>query len=146
MTANPGPHHDHSDILKKRPGIVLPDIDDFHRVHAVLQERVEQWNRQILEKGRQEGRLEGEARVLGRLLTRRFGALPDWAEQRLAAADELELAAWTDAVLDAGTLDEVFAALSANHRSRWGCPRIQSPSTRFNTKTASRRLNCRSSE
>jgi hypothetical protein len=97
-------------IVKKRPGIALPDIDDFQKVHAVLQERVEQWNRQILEKGRLEGRLEGEARVLARLLTRRFGPLPDWVEQRLGAASESDLALWTDTVLDARALDEVFCA------------------------------------
>jgi predicted transposase YdaD len=34
----------------------LPDIDDFHEVHAMLQQRVEQWNETIREQGRQEGR------------------------------------------------------------------------------------------
>jgi len=98
-------------ILKKRPGIALPDINDFHEVHAVLQERVEQWNRQILEKGRQ----EGEARVLGRQLVRRFGVLPAWVESRLAGASEAELEVWAEAVLDAGTLAEVFGATPGNH-------------------------------
>ncbi|MBK1720521.1 Rpn family recombination-promoting nuclease/putative transposase [Thiocystis violacea] len=46
-------------ILKKRPGIVLPDINDFHEVHAVLQERVERWNAELIERGRLEGREEG---------------------------------------------------------------------------------------
>jgi len=32
-------------IKKKRPGIRLPDIDEHQEVHAMLQERVEQWNR-----------------------------------------------------------------------------------------------------
>jgi hypothetical protein len=43
-------------IRKKRPGIRLPDIDDFHEAHAMLQQRVEQWNETIREQGRQEGR------------------------------------------------------------------------------------------
>jgi hypothetical protein len=48
-------------IRKKRPGIRLPDIDDFQEVHVMLQQRVEQWNAEILERGRQEGRQEGLA-------------------------------------------------------------------------------------
>lgn len=46
-------------ILRKRPGIELPDINDFQEVHAMLQERVEKWNQEIREKGRQEGLQEG---------------------------------------------------------------------------------------
>jgi predicted transposase/invertase (TIGR01784 family) len=50
---------DRSFIRKKRPEIRLPDIDDFNEVHVMLQQRVEQWNAEILERGRQEGRHEG---------------------------------------------------------------------------------------
>ncbi|RKT46604.1 Rpn family recombination-promoting nuclease/putative transposase [Thiocapsa rosea] len=45
-------------IRKKRTGIQLPSIDDFNEVHVMLQQRVEQWNAEILERGRQEGRRE----------------------------------------------------------------------------------------
>ncbi|MCK7581378.1 MAG: hypothetical protein MZV65_40935 [Chromatiales bacterium] len=40
-------------------GDSLADIDDFHEVHVMLQQRVEQWNAEIREQGRHEGRLEG---------------------------------------------------------------------------------------
>ena len=53
--------------------------------------------------------------MLARLLARRFGALPDWAKQQLTAANEAQLEAWTDAVLDAGTLAEVLAKPPAKH-------------------------------
>jgi hypothetical protein len=110
-------------VLKKRPGISLPDINDFNEVHAVLEERVEQWNRELIEKGRllgreegrEEGRLEGESRVLARQLARRFGPLPGWAKERLAGAAEAELVAWTDAVLEADSLEAVFSAPPASH-------------------------------
>ena len=46
-------------IRKKRPGIRLPDINDFQEVHVMLQQRVEQWNAEILEQGRKEGHKEG---------------------------------------------------------------------------------------
>jgi hypothetical protein len=60
------------------------------------------------EEGRKEGRLEGEAVLLRRLLLRRFGAVPAWAEARLDAATTEQLEAWGDRVLDTTTLDEVF--------------------------------------
>ena len=143
--ASPGdPHHDHSykqlfshrelvrDLLtgfvreewvrqadlgslETVKGITLPDINDFNEVHTVLQERVEQWNQQLVEKGRLMGRLEGESRVLARLLARRFGALPGWVEDRLSSASEAELEAWADAVLEADSLEAVLAVPPASH-------------------------------
>jgi hypothetical protein len=53
-------------------------------------------------------RAEGVAGVLARQLTRRFGALPDGARERIDAAPLEQLEAWSDRVLDAETLDEVF--------------------------------------
>ena len=53
------------------------------------------------------GRQEGERRLLLRLLTRRFGDLPEWVAPRMEPAG---LEAWTDGVLDAGALEEVFHA------------------------------------
>jgi len=47
--------------------------------------------------------------VLTRQLTRRFGELPGWVEAHLSAATEAQLEAWSDAVLDARSLAEVFA-------------------------------------
>ena len=61
-----------------------------------------------IEKGRQEGRQEGEAALLKRLLARRFGALPDAVQVRLATATIDQLEEWAIKVLDAGSLDEVF--------------------------------------
>ncbi|GAA4335812.1 hypothetical protein GCM10023144_29500 [Pigmentiphaga soli] len=46
--------------------------------------------------------------MLRRQLTRRFGPLPAWAEQRLAGADEPALLQWSERVLDAASFEEVF--------------------------------------
>jgi len=66
-------------------------------------------------EGKLEGKLEGqqlgEARILRRQLTRRFGPLPDWAEQRLQGATLAELERWAERVLDAPTLDAVWQDL-----------------------------------
>ena len=59
-------------------------------------------------EGQQEGRIEGERRVLERLLTRRFGQLPDWATERLTTASTEQLESWADEILVANSLDEVF--------------------------------------
>jgi predicted transposase YdaD len=60
-------------------------------------------------KGWEEGRMEGEA-VLARLLSRRFGLLPEWARERLRRADAAQREVWADAVLDAASLAEVVGA------------------------------------
>lgn len=69
------------------------------------------------EEGKQEGKQEG--RVLGasqqaidtvlRLLARRFGPVPEPVAARIRAAALTDLDRWTDRILDALTLDDVFA-------------------------------------
>jgi predicted transposase YdaD len=57
---------------------------------------------------RAEGRAEGAARLLLRQLSRRFGAVPDDMRKRIDGASLEQLEAWSDRVLDAATLDDVF--------------------------------------
>ena len=68
--------------------------------------------RDIFEEGRQEGRqegqIEGERALVRRQLARRFGVLPAWAEQHIAAADTTALEQWGLRLLDATSLEEVF--------------------------------------
>ena len=59
-------------------------------------------------KGRAAGVAEGRVKALSRQLERRFGPLSPAARSRLAAASARELDEWTDRVLDAPTLGEVF--------------------------------------
>jgi len=59
-------------------------------------------------KGRVEGRVEGESKLLKRQLERRFGALPAWAIELLSNANEPSLEAWGVAILTAQTLEAVF--------------------------------------
>ena len=70
----------------------------------MLATRAETWKQQWLQEGRQ----EGEATLLRRLLERRFGTLPGWAQDRIAAADTAVLEDWGMRVLDAGSLDDVL--------------------------------------
>ena len=61
-----------------------------------------------LQKGRQEGRQEGELAVVRRLLEKRFGRIPTWAEERLAGSTSTQLEALTDRVLDAASLEDLL--------------------------------------
>ena len=61
-----------------------------------------------IEKGLQQGLQQGEVIMLKRLLTRRFGPLPTWAEQRLEQASLQELEGWADRVLEAQRLEYIF--------------------------------------
>jgi predicted transposase YdaD len=64
--------------------------------------------RDVFEEGRQEGQIEGERALVRRLLERRFGVLPAWVEERIAAADPTALEQLGLRLLDATSLEEVF--------------------------------------
>jgi predicted transposase YdaD len=89
------------------------------RLHPVVREEIQQmpitiniqenpFLREIFEEGRQEGRQEEAAVLLRRLLERRFGPLPPWAQQQLAAADIASLETWGLRLLEATSLEEVL--------------------------------------
>ena len=62
-----------------------------------------------LEKGVRKGIRKGEARVLERLLTVKFGALPEDVRKRLDRAGERQLLRWNERCLTADSLEAVFA-------------------------------------
>ena len=61
-------------------------------------------------EGRVEGKAEGKAETLLRLLQRRFGPVPESTRARVAVGSAAEIDVWIDALLDAQSLTEVFAA------------------------------------
>jgi len=64
----------------------------------------------LLEQGREEGLLDGERKLLRRLLCKRLELveLPAEVEQRIESASEAQLETWGERVLDATTLEDVF--------------------------------------
>lgn len=98
------------------PGQEVPRTETLEETETMLAERVTEWTRewkreglaQGRKEGRLEGRLEGERATVQRLLTRRFGPLPEAALARLAAADAGTLGLWAERLLDAPSLDKVF--------------------------------------
>jgi predicted transposase/invertase (TIGR01784 family) len=61
------------------------------------------------QEGRQEGQQQGRAAVLARLLQLKFGPLSESTQQRLDQADEARLDVWTERILSAQSVDDVFA-------------------------------------
>ena len=89
----------------------------FARGEAIMSTIADEWIRegeqkgllQGISQGITQGISQGELAVLRRLMTRRFGPLPLWAEAKLNQAGQAQLEIWADRVLDATTLEDVFA-------------------------------------
>ena len=60
------------------------------------------------QKGWEEGREDEAAHVLRRLLKRRFGEVPQWAEEKLSSADAEQLEEWAEELVVSDSLDDVF--------------------------------------
>lgn len=90
----------------------IPERLTLEEYEPMLAERIDEWNRQVLETGRQEGeqkgRQEGEARLVLRLLEEKFGALDDRSQERVRAADADRLLDWGARILRARRLQDVF--------------------------------------
>ena len=65
---------------------------------------------QFRQEGHQEGRQEGRVETLTKLLRLKFGELPPSCTERLAAASDTELDRYTERVLNANSLAEIFAS------------------------------------
>lgn len=63
---------------------------------------------QGLEKGLEKGKIQGEAAVLQRQLTKRFGPLTEETQMRLKTATLEQLDLWAERILDAPTLTGIF--------------------------------------
>ncbi len=61
-----------------------------------------------MQKGIEQGIEKGEALVLQKQLTKRFGPLPADRSAQIGAASAAQIDVWVDRVLDAQSLDEVF--------------------------------------
>ena len=60
------------------------------------------------QRGERKGKLEGELTVLRRLIEKRFGPIPAWAEERLAARSAPELEELSLRVLDAQSIEDLL--------------------------------------
>jgi hypothetical protein len=119
-------------VPRRGDGEPIPETLSPEELEAMLEKRVEEWNRQLREEGRilgrqegrkegrlegrqegrQEGRLEGRreegAAFLLRLLERKFGQLDSNTRNLVQGADPDRLLDWGERVLDARRLEDVF--------------------------------------
>ncbi len=59
-------------------------------------------------QGEQRGEQRGEAKILLRLIERKFGPPSETVRHRITAADSETLLEWSDRILEAQSLDEVL--------------------------------------
>lgn len=69
---------------------------------------VESGREKWMAEGKAERKAEGKTETLSRLLTRRFGPVPEWVRPRQQSASTDQLDLWADRVLDAPTLPGMF--------------------------------------
>lgn len=77
-------------------------------IDRYIEQGREQGRQQGREQGREQGQQEGEARVLMRLIERKFGQPPERIRQRILEADSETLLNWSERILTADTLDAVL--------------------------------------
>jgi len=82
--------------------------DQLHSTFERILQRPEETIMSTAEALKHEGRTEGRAETILRQMGKRFGPLPAEIEQRVRSATLPELERWTDRILDAKTLAEVF--------------------------------------
>ncbi len=89
-----------------------PAIEELHEVKTMLAERVKEWNRQSMEKGMQkglqQGLRQGARQILVRQLETKFGTIPNEIAHRLEQADEEQIMQWSERILTADSLGDVF--------------------------------------
>jgi hypothetical protein len=87
------------------PEANIPETEDLAEVHGMFPDNI---IATAENRGRQEGRQEGEAAALVRLLTHRFGELASDIRVRIEQAERTTIVAWFERAIDAADLDAVF--------------------------------------
>jgi flagellar biosynthesis/type III secretory pathway protein FliH len=86
----------------------MPILDDIMD-HEVLGRERRRGIEQGLAQGIEQGREEGERKVVLRQIEKRFGPVPDWAQQRLKTLSAGDLETLELRLLDAPSLEALLA-------------------------------------
>ncbi len=97
-------------LARAQPQGAIPPVTTLQEIAMLISEKPGMRARQWEKEGIQKGRVEGQADLLLRLLTRRFGTIPDTTTERIRAATAEQLETWSLNILDAETLGDVFGA------------------------------------
>lgn len=120
LTPDPGLHRKYLDFLEDYLSLDAEEWCLFEQLYDMESKSMGAFKERWLEEGRRQGLeqgvaqgvaqgfTQGEQSLLSRLLARRFGPLDEATETRLRNATPDEINRWTDQILVARTLDEVF--------------------------------------
>ena len=70
--------------------------------------------------GIEKGRNEGQALILQKQLAKRFGSVPNWAEQRILSAQPEQLEDWALRVLDGKSVEDVLVVQEESEKYAGG--------------------------
>jgi predicted transposase YdaD len=87
---------------------VLTPLEETRAYQQLVGIGIEKGKKEGKKEGQKEGRQEEARTILRKLLARRFGKLPTWANARLKRADTAQLEAWAVAIFDATSLEELL--------------------------------------
>lgn len=95
---------------RDEPTDTMLDMQDYG---AMLQDKIKEWEQELLEqgieKGIEKGIAQGEVAVVLRLLREKFGEVPQPLRRRIDTASAEQLLEWAERILTAETIDDVFA-------------------------------------
>jgi hypothetical protein len=91
-------------LPRKFPGQTFPNTQSLTEVKTMLSKQRDNWTGQW----KQEGRQEGGAALLLRMINKKFGIISFEIKQKIEQADSETLLLWGENLLIANTLDEVF--------------------------------------
>ena len=87
---------------------VLTPLEETRAYQQLVGIGIEKGKKEGKKEGQKEGRQEEARTILRKLLARRFGKLPAWANARLKRADTAQLEVWAVAIFDAASLEELL--------------------------------------
>ena len=87
------------------PEVDVPRTDGLEEFHTMMELELSDWTIENMAKGKS----EGASSVLALQIQEKFGLLPEAVRQRLEAASMEQTLEWSRRILNAKTLDEVFA-------------------------------------
>jgi hypothetical protein len=104
-------------FVADRPDLAESGALDLQENEMGIRENLERWQKEAIAQGVQQGMQQGmeqgvqqgEALLLQRLLAKRFGPLPSAIIERLASASREQIETWGDRVIDAESIEDVFA-------------------------------------
>ena len=97
------PHVGPDELIERLKPVVGPEIQ------ATMLTQGQRLEKRIFDEGHQQGYDEGQRSILLGQLGRRFGPLPASVVHRVSNANTDELMRWSERVLDAERLDDIFA-------------------------------------